>query len=512
MSRLKKAIQGITTGYLSLGANMVFTILSVPLALNFLSKEDFGLWALITQISGYLLLLDFGMSGSASRLLVDHKDNQDGGAYGSVLKTSFLVFSIQGIIIAIMGPGLAFLLPPLLNIPSEQRDCFTILLILQCIGVGASLAARSIAAPLWGHQRYDVGNYVSIVWFALNLGLLWFGFRNGWGVYSMLLPTAAGPILSAGISFAAVKHMGFLPSKGQWGKINMQTFKELFRFGSDMFFFNFGWQLLSASQIIIITHTLGLEAGAIWAVATKLFGMAQQVVWRLFDYSAGGFSEMIVRGENALLYSRFRDIFILTSSVSILAGSLLAAFNQQFLILWTNGKVFWSPTNDWLMAILLVTYSLSRCHTGLLGLRKELHVMRYLYFVEGLVFAGMSFIFIPKSGLAAIPISAIVANLCLSGAFATYKSVRFFNISFKDVIYWMLPSARFALFFVTILALSQYASFSQSTEFVTFILKAGCCAAIGGILVLWLGLTPDLRQMLFSLLFRGLKLCKTHGS
>ena len=47
MSRLKRAIHGVASGYVMLAATAVCGLASVPVALHYLSKEQFGLWALM---------------------------------------------------------------------------------------------------------------------------------------------------------------------------------------------------------------------------------------------------------------------------------------------------------------------------------------------------------------------------------------------------------------------------------------------------------------------------------
>src|ERR1043166_4200526 len=103
MSRFKRFTRSLLSGYLQLVANIVYTLASVPLALHFLSKPEFGLWALVTQIAGYLALLDFGLSGSASRILIDHKDDKHREEYGSTLQTGALVGFSQALVIFGVG-------------------------------------------------------------------------------------------------------------------------------------------------------------------------------------------------------------------------------------------------------------------------------------------------------------------------------------------------------------------------------------------------------------------------
>src|SRR2546423_14389169 len=117
MSRLKNFSRALTSGYVLLAANVIYTFVSVPLALHYLSKAEFGLWALTSQVAGYLTLLDLGMSG-ASRILIDYKDSKDQSDYGSVIQTTILVSFLQGILILAGGIVLAFGLGTVLGVPN----------------------------------------------------------------------------------------------------------------------------------------------------------------------------------------------------------------------------------------------------------------------------------------------------------------------------------------------------------------------------------------------------------
>src|ERR1051325_7075634 len=136
MWRFKKFAHSLFSGYLLIGANTLYTFASVPLALHYLSRQEFGLWALVTQISGYLLLVDLGMAGSISRILIDHKDRRDDGAYGSIIKTGVLVLIVQGAIIAIGGALLSFWLPALFKVPPDHWGEFRVLVAGHCLLLG----------------------------------------------------------------------------------------------------------------------------------------------------------------------------------------------------------------------------------------------------------------------------------------------------------------------------------------------------------------------------------------
>src|SRR6266481_242388 len=119
MSRLRRVAHSVASGYVVLAVTAVYALASLPLALHYLSQERFGLWGLMASISGYLSLIDLGMSGSVARLLIDHKDERQSGSYGSLIKTGWLVLTAQGAIIFLAGFGLAPVLSQLLAIQPD---------------------------------------------------------------------------------------------------------------------------------------------------------------------------------------------------------------------------------------------------------------------------------------------------------------------------------------------------------------------------------------------------------
>ena len=106
MSRLKNFAHSLLSGYLLQGANVLYTLASVSLALHYLSKQEFGLWTLVTTIANFnMIFVDLGMSGSLSRILIDHKDDRNSTNYGTIIQTGVLVLLVQGCLMAVVGSG-----------------------------------------------------------------------------------------------------------------------------------------------------------------------------------------------------------------------------------------------------------------------------------------------------------------------------------------------------------------------------------------------------------------------
>jgi len=162
MTRMQRFLRTVMYSYAAIVASMFYQLASIPLALRFLTKEEFGLWILMTQIAGYLLMVDFGITYAIARLLIDYKDQRDGGDYGSLLQTGWLVLATQALIIVAIGIGLNPQIESALRIAPQFHKDFPILMRWLCVFQALLLTTRITPQVLYAHQRYDVVNYSAI--------------------------------------------------------------------------------------------------------------------------------------------------------------------------------------------------------------------------------------------------------------------------------------------------------------------------------------------------------------
>jgi len=389
-SRSKRFILGVASGYGFIAVNIAYTMLSIPLALHYLGKEEFGLWALALQISGYLMLLDLGMSSAVSRFIANHKDDVNGGEYGSLLLTGGIVFLIQGAMIALIGAVFSWFAGTLFAVPEHLQEDFRNVLIILTSLSGLSIAFRSFGAPLWAFHRIDVANGLGIFTLTSSLATLWIGFHFGWGIYSFACAGIPALLVCPGIAGLICWKQGFYPSSGCWGRPRWSIFFQVFGFGKDVLLMSLGSQLVNASQIIIISRVAGLDAAATFAIGTKLFTMGQQFTSKVLESSAPALTEMLVRGDTARFNHRFWNIFGITTFLATLGACGLVVGNSAFLQLWTSGAIHWSLTADALLAGLLIATSMTRCFIGIFVMSGNLRPVRSIYFLEGCTFVALA--------------------------------------------------------------------------------------------------------------------------
>jgi O-antigen/teichoic acid export membrane protein len=496
MSRIRKVIHSVGSSYVFLATNVVFSLVSIPLGLMYLSKAEFGIWALVIQITGYLSLIDIGISTSVGRILFDFKDDHGNPRYGEVIKTGTLVLLVQGCLLFILGYGLAPTLAVAMKIPIELQQPFIAVLRWQCAVVAAGFTTRIFLNLLAAHNRFDLANYVNGLQLLSSLVFLWAFLKWDYKLYSWIWANALGWVLCSILMIYCCTREKLFPSPGAWGRVSWERFCELFLLAKDVFLISVGSQFIMASQTLIITRALGLEASAIWAVCTKTFSLFCQLTWRIYDFSCPALAEMIVRQEKEKFAARITDIIMLTASFSMLIGVIFAFTNNPFVLLWTvrTGKaVSWPYTNNILIGIWLVLLAVIRCFMGQGILTKQVGFMRYIYLIEGLVYFGIANAVAPWGGFPAMIITSIICSICFSGAYGTWRMARDLQIQTSEALRkWFSPMLLMAIWLIPLTATIWYFTFRLNA--VWHLLEGSILGLVGVYLLLRLGLSRSLQS------------------
>lgn len=503
MSRLKNYALGLASSYAQLGANVIYVLASVPLALSFLSKAEFGLWALMMPIASYLSLLDFGMTAAVSRLLIDHKDRPQTKTYGALIKTAFLVGAVQAAIVFGLAAVLAPLIARLLGVPAEYFDTFVALLRLQGAVSAFGFAVRPFALVLTAHQRMDLCSYGEIFSLLSSLGWLWLFLTEGLGVFSFVYATAIGTVIIPVYLALKCNQLKLFPERDHWGEVTAKLFREVFGYGKDVFLVGLGTQMVLASQTLIVSRRLGLEAAATWAVGTKMFYLLGQLVARLISISMPALSEMIVRAERQRLQQRVIGLVAVIASFSVFLGISLWLCNSVFVTLWTSGRVSWSPTNDILLTLWLFFLSVQGIHNNVVLATKRIGFLRYVFFFEGAIFLLFASLVGSRYGMPGIIATSIFCTLIFSFSYGIWRSSRYFARSVWEVaVRWSAPGFKLAAVFGAVSAIVWFGTRGLSS--VPRLIAGGFTALIlGGFLFVRLGIPRILQEEVLSRLPLG---------
>jgi O-antigen/teichoic acid export membrane protein len=488
MSRFRRAVHGVTSSYLLLAATAVYSLASVPVALHYLDTPRFGLWMVMGTLAGYLNLIDAGMTAAAARLLIDHKDDRDGGNYGSLIQTGWLVSMLQGAIIFVIGLTLAGIFARLLEIKEALQPEFIRLVNWQCGVVALMFGTRMLGLVLNAHQRMDLNNYIGVGGLLVNFAAQWIFFHFQFGVLSLALGSLVSTVLLLVLQALACAVLKLLPRAGGWGRVSWRHFCEIFNYGKDVFLVAVGAQVIMTSQTIVITRMLGLEAAAMWGVGLRVFNLLNQIIWRPYGVSAPALAEMLARGETVRLRDRYQSLATLTFSLAGWMAVSFALCNSLFVAVWTHGKIHWPGINDSLLAVWMILSAVVACHNSFAALTKKVGFMRYIYFMEGSVFVVLAFLVARWGGLAAIIGCSIICTSAFSFAYGTWRIGDLFKLPLAEVsLGWLRPMFKVLLFYLPAAGLTWWLSASEQ-DLVRLIIHAALACSLGAYLFLHFGI------------------------
>ncbi len=483
-----------------MAANIAYSLFSIPLALGYLGKENFGLWAVVLQIVGYLYLLDCGISQGISRLLIDEKDHRENGVYGSILLTGTIALCLIGGAVALIGWSVGPMLASIFAIPESLSNDFILLIGLQSTIAGIGIGARMLGAPFYAFQRQDLTSVSTILVFVVYLGTLWGGFKLGWGVYSMVFSQAGGLVCSVVFSVIAGHRLHLLPRGREWGKPSWNRFKGIFQYSRDLFLMGVGWQILSGSPILVISKILGLDAAAAWTVCYKPFAILLQFLSRPMDHSTPAFSEMFVRGETEVLRNRFRNIFQLTAALAAAGCMAFVAITPDFISIWTSQKISWPPINFVSLSLMVFTYAVFRLANGFVGVTKTIGALKFLFFLESVIFLGLSLISTSTFGVAIIPIIAVLCHLTISSPVGMHHLSETLGVPVSIILMWLRPSGLTILLMIPGVVLCMTWT-PGVTALQNFIVR-GIVISITGVIAMLVTLPTELREHLVGRIFK----------
>ena len=423
-----------------MAVNVLYTLASVPLALHYLSKAEFGLWALTLQVANFIALVDLGMGSSIARILIDHKDDRHNGRYGGAIKSGFLVGAAQGLVTLAVGLSLVWFLAGWLRLSAELARPFFWLMIGQVLLTAATFGTRMFGQVLYAWQRIDVSNYSGIIQLVIGFTALWIGFHLKLGVFSLLAGSVAGWAVGTGINAWACVKLHFWPKAEEWGVVSRKQFRELFNYGADVFLISIGTQLIISSQTILVSRQLGVEAAALWSVMTKMFTLVSQVVWKMVGNAMPAFGEMQVRRERERLWHRYRTMFIVTNIFAGGCAVLFAACNGPFVVVWMSGKFSWPPLDNVLLGIWLIMSTQQCCHNSLIICLKEIRTLKYIFILEGIVFIAAALAVLPSTGITGMLVCSLLATTLFTWLSGVWRIAQISKMGWKPLVWdWQKP-------------------------------------------------------------------------
>lgn len=400
-------------GYVSMVFSMAYSFLSIPLALGYLGKTEYGLWALVLSITSYLNFSELGMTNSVQRHLIDLRTVRPNKDYGAIFLTGAVVFLAMGVICLLIGGAAILVVTPLFRIPESYLGTFEWLLFGSVVLFVFSIGTRILGVPLYVYQRHDLYELSNIALYIIWIVVLWIGLHAGFGVYALLLSQGVGFLWTSGFNIVACSRLGLYPSRDEWSRPSKVIIREIAVYARDSFLQSIGQQLVNTLPMLLISRWIGLDAAAVWSVANRSFFILRQILGRPFQYGVSMMADLLAnKGHDAML-RRWMQMSQVMTAFALALYPICSAMNSEFLAIWTHGAITWDRWNDFACGIyyyLLVSFF---PWYGIVGINKKFGITKYTSLLEGGMLVLFSWAFYKGLGITGIILALILSKILM---------------------------------------------------------------------------------------------------
>jgi O-antigen/teichoic acid export membrane protein len=337
--RHRPALLTILANNSSTLSSTLTSLVSVPLALHYLTNKEFGLWAFTSQSIGYFLLLDLGVSTAVSRLLAEPLAHGNRPAANQWFTLCAVVMATQGAVIGLAGYLLVdhiiiwFAIPP--ELVSQAR---TLWLWMFALAV-AQYLIRIMGGILYAQNRFYWNNFGNTIAFWVGLAAFVGFLKHGDGILSYAYSSAVQTFCAAWIPWLGV-WVG--PDRFQFDfkNVTLGSLRRLYGFSGALSVGQIANLLMVSGQTLIVTKMLGLDAAAGYNVSSKVILTARGVLWQLFESFLPGWQRLYLQGQIYELLDQWRLRFDLVMSTSLVACTVYLAANRWFVGFWARPELY----------------------------------------------------------------------------------------------------------------------------------------------------------------------------
>ncbi len=275
---MRLAARNLGSNYLAYAAAVLSGLVLTPVIIGAIGQEAYGAWAFIISLTTILRLLDFGITPTVVRFTAFHRGRGPAAAdeIGALASASLTVYLLVGMVSVAAGLVLAWFLPSMLALSPDLERPAQVATVIAVLTLGTQAPLGLFGSLLKGAQRFDIlntGALVSIIAYAALIVVV-------------LTRQATLPVLATIALVATLIRLLYplyfvrreLPElRLSRALVSRGEVRSLLGFSWFAFLGHAAGKVVYSADLILIGAILGAKAVALYAVASRLFGLASGV-------------------------------------------------------------------------------------------------------------------------------------------------------------------------------------------------------------------------------------------
>jgi O-antigen/teichoic acid export membrane protein len=407
----------VFTGLIARASSMLMTIVSVPLTLNYLGPERFGLWMTVTSVVSMLSFADFGIGSGLLTVVAEASGRDDQIAIRRYVSSGFAILIL--IAVCILAAFFLCIFPAVdwahvFNVysPAARADAGPAIAVLVACFAG-SVASLIVPRAQLALQQGFVNNLWVTISLFVSLAGIWAVAAAHGSVALLIVAMLGTPVVAAtvnGIIFFQ-RNKQYRPS---WTLVNAAAMKRILSTGLMFVVLQLGASISFASDKLIIARVLGAEAVAAYSVYERVFGVGSNLMLVMLLPIWPAYAEAWARKDTAWVKKTLKRSLALSVGISTAFGVAIVLLGPLIVSLWTRKDV---PVQPIVLHSLAIWCVVLCTQNALAMLLNGLHVIR-VQVISSIVVACLAiplkFLLVHKLGPAGAVLASSIAVTSLS--------------------------------------------------------------------------------------------------
>lgn len=370
------------------GISILISLLLVPLTINFVSSELYGIWIALSSVISWLSFFDVGFGlGLRNRLTTALAlDNYKKGKV--YVSTTYCILLIIFTIIGVLGFFLAGIVDwcSLLNISSEYRNVLVtasqIILVTFC----ATIVLKLIQNVFQAFQMTAAAALVDTVAQLLSLIFIFILTKTSFpDLNNLALVFCCSPLIVY-VFFSILMFCGrFKQVAPSFQSVDFSYAKDLFSLGGQFFLIQIICIILYQSVNFVISHYCGPEQVTIYNVAYKYLHCAVMLFNIIMAPLWSAFNDAIAKNDFDWMRSVYKRLIKL--NLLVVVGIIVMIMVSPIVYnLWIGDSVSVPFLVSVLIGLYMICLTISMLHASILNGMSIIRVQIIQAILQGIIF------------------------------------------------------------------------------------------------------------------------------
>lgn len=278
--RSVKAKKNIISSFFIKGLSIGISLISLPLALNYVSTSGYGIWLTLSSIVAWFGFFDIGLTQGLRNKFAEAKATGNDPLAQIYVSTTYavlgIIFFTIWIIFLILNNHLNW--AKILNVPSGMQSEISILALIVFTYFCITFVLKIITTILLADQETAKSSLVDIIGQVISLSFIFILVKTTEGSLIRLgLGLCVAPILVLIITNIFLFRGIYRKYRPRISKINFKYTKSLFNLGLVFFLIQFAGIVQYQTANIIIARHFGISDVTSYNIVFKYFGVLNMV-------------------------------------------------------------------------------------------------------------------------------------------------------------------------------------------------------------------------------------------